>query len=174
MSDPLSDLHKAHREWNEKYAYFVLAAAGAAIAFAVTQTKDAIITPSTALLALALLCWGLSFMCGCWHLSRVSNLLQQNYQFLRVQAGQHPEFPAHPDVIQMIRGVLEEQSNASGKYAYWQFRMLWIGALFYIAWHGWQMYERTPAAAPKPKTSMLFDLADALLTSDWLWVAVAG
>jgi hypothetical protein len=38
MASDLQELHKAHREGQERYGYFLLAAAGAAIAFAVTNT----------------------------------------------------------------------------------------------------------------------------------------
>lgn len=35
IDDALSNLHKAHQTGHEKYTYFLLAAAGAAIGFAV-------------------------------------------------------------------------------------------------------------------------------------------
>jgi hypothetical protein len=63
MSD-LSELHKAHRDSAEKYIYFLLAAAGAAIAFAATQTQSATLTWIKLPLGLAVLCWGMSFSAG--------------------------------------------------------------------------------------------------------------
>jgi hypothetical protein len=80
------ELLKAHRASQERYIYFLLAAAGAAIAFAVSQTQTATISLTKLPLALAVAAWALSFMFGCRHIWEVSNLTEQNYQLLRVQA----------------------------------------------------------------------------------------
>jgi hypothetical protein len=39
-SDDQMEVYKQHRNAQEKYVYFLLAAAGAAIGFAVNQTKE--------------------------------------------------------------------------------------------------------------------------------------
>jgi hypothetical protein len=49
----LDDLYKLHRDASEKYIYFLLAAAGASIAFAATQTQAATISWSKLPLAFA-------------------------------------------------------------------------------------------------------------------------
>jgi hypothetical protein len=146
VADVRQELHKAHRDGQEKYIYFLLAAAGAAIAFSITQTQAATITFSKMPLGIAVSCWGLSFYCGCKQILQTSNILQQNYQMLRVQSGLHPDFPNHPEVIAMIEKSLEEQSNASGRYGRNQFVLLLSGAVFYIVWHIVEMYQRTIAS----------------------------
>jgi hypothetical protein len=147
MSDGRQELHKAHREGQEKYIYFLLAASGAAIAFAVTQTQTATLSYSKIPLAVAVACWALSFYSGCKQLLQTSNILQQNYQMLRVQAGLHPEFPNHPKVVSVIEKLLEEQVNSSGRYGRSQFILLLTGAVFYVGWHIIEMYARTNNAA---------------------------
>jgi len=141
----LSDLHRAHRDANEKYTYFLLAAAGACIAFAISQTQTATISIYILPLAVAVLCWGLSFYFGCRQLLQTMNILQQNYQFLRMQAGRHPDFPPHPDAVAEIGALIEKQSNESGRYGSYQFKLLILGAAFFIGWHMLEMYLRTMA-----------------------------
>jgi len=143
MADARLELHKAHREGQEKYIYFLLAAAGAAIAFAITQTQTATITLSKIPLGLAVLCWGLSFFFGCQQVLQSSNLLQQNYQLLRMQGGLHPDFPSDPASVAVIEKYLNEQVNKSGHYGRWQFFLLISGAVFFIIWHVLEMYLRT-------------------------------
>jgi hypothetical protein len=138
------ELHKAYREGQEKYIYFMLAAAGAAIAFAVTQTQTATLSLSKIPLAFSVVSWGLSFFCGLRQILQSSNLLYQNYQLLRMQAGELPEFPSDSQSVQTILSIIEKQAKRSGKWGNWQFRLLIAGAVFYIAWHVLEMYLRTP------------------------------
>jgi hypothetical protein len=144
MSNARTELYKTHSEGHEKYTYFLLAAAGAAIAFAVTQTQTATLTLSKIPLGLAIGCWALSFFAGCRQIQRNQSIVLQNYQFLRMQEGMHPEFPPHPQLVQAISEQLEEQTKESGKWGAWQFRFLITGAVFYITWHVFEMYLRTP------------------------------
>lgn len=116
MSSGREELYRAHREGHEKYIYFLLAGAGAAIAFAISQTQNATLSLSKIPLALAIGCWGASFFAGCKQLQEVQNLLQQNYQYLRMQAGAHPDFPPHPQAAQEIAALLEQQAKRSGRW----------------------------------------------------------
>src|SRR4051794_11241817 len=92
MSEKL-ELHRAVRESADKYIYFLLAASGAAIGFALTQTQEATLSKSMILLALAVVFWGLSFYCGCKQLVQTRSFTFLNYELLRVRQGEHPEFP---------------------------------------------------------------------------------
>jgi hypothetical protein len=137
-------LYGAHRDASEKYTYFLLAGAGAAIAFAVTQSQTATLSWSKLPLAAAVVCWGISFYFGCRQVQTRASLMFQNFQMLRVRDGEHPEFPPNPAVINVIRKILEEQSNKSGASGAWQFRFLIGGAFFYVVWHVTEMALRTP------------------------------
>lgn len=139
----IDDMYKAHRESNDKYTYFLLAAAGAAIAFAMSQTQNAALSWSKAPLALAVLAWAGSFLSGCLQIKQVNNLLQRNYRFLVVREGADPVFPATPEVLSFIQDDLRERSEASGKWQARQLKLLVVGGIFYIAWHIIEMALRT-------------------------------
>src|SRR4051812_41369765 len=57
-----------------KHAYFLLATAAAAIAFAVQRTSDRPLTCSMWPLGGAVLAWGYSFFCGCFLWKKLDNL----------------------------------------------------------------------------------------------------
>jgi hypothetical protein len=139
------------RTAQEKYTYFLLGAAGAAIAFAVTQTHDAKLSWSQTPLAISIFLWGLSFIFGCLHLQYGNSILHSNIEMLRIQRGAHPEFGARPDLIeaasQRIRNVVEKNSIVSSRYASWQFWSLVVGAVFYLLWHIYEMYLRVVVKA---------------------------
>jgi len=99
----------------------------------------------------AVLSWGLSFFFGCRHLDYVSSVLYANLDFLKVQSGLHPEVGLHTGRIEAassgIMSAMESSAKRAGRYARWQFRLLILGALFYLAWHILEMLQRTQAAA---------------------------
>ena len=119
------ELYRQFRAAQEKYTYFQLAGVGAAIAFAVTRTQDTLISDRLVLLAIAVLCWALSFIFGCQHLRYVASATFANIDLLKVESGRHPMTGRHPDAIELatqtIRGALETNSKRSARYANWQF-----------------------------------------------------
>ncbi len=156
-SDNVREVFKAHREAQNKYTYFLLAAAAAAIAFAVNKTSAVALARSQAPLALAVLSWGLSFFAGTRHLAYVSSTLYANVDLLRVESGQHPEVGGDPQLIaaagQGIRSAIEWNSERANRWAHWQFRLLVAGAVLYVAWHVLEMYLRgVSPPAPTPSS----------------------
>lgn len=69
------EIYRALRDAQNRYTYFLLAAAGGAIGFAVTQTRDASLNWTHSLLGCAGLAWGFSFYFGCRHLAYISSSL---------------------------------------------------------------------------------------------------
>ncbi len=138
------EIHRALREAQGKYTYFLLAAAGAAIALAVNQTQGLSLSWSQIPLGLAVTAWGLSFFCGCRRLGYVSSNLSANVELLRVESGQHPQFGNHPDRIaaasEGIRAAFEKNADSANRFGQWQFRFLIAGGVLYVAWHVWEMY----------------------------------
>jgi hypothetical protein len=134
----LLELYKQHAAGEDKYTYFLLAAAAAALAFAFQKTEGAKLSWWLLPVAAAALCWGLSFFFGCKHLTWVQSALYSNYALLQLKAGVHPEQPPHPEyVAAALSGVLSAlKSNADRAqfFAVWQFRALVLGAAFFIAW----------------------------------------
>ncbi|SFJ53841.1 hypothetical protein [Bradyrhizobium sp. cf659] len=142
--NPRQDIYKASREGQDKYTYFLLAAAGAAIAFAVTQSQTATLSWSKLPLALAVLSWAFSFYAGCRQLRDVANVMSANYDMLRVQEGIHPQYPNHPQVLEIIEEAVRKLADKTGRWGVWQFRFLILGAVFYVLWHVTEMALRTP------------------------------
>jgi hypothetical protein len=147
MADDIeTTIYNAHLEGRSKYVYFLLAAAGACIAFAVNQTQTAALAWSQIPLALAVLCWGTSFSFGCWHLQQVGGALYDNMDLIKVQRGKHRitgrDIGAINQISDMLRAGIQKSSSRSVLYYRWQFYMLIIGAVFFIAWHITSMYLR--------------------------------
>jgi hypothetical protein len=147
MSDNQLEVYRAYRAGQEKYVYFLLAGAGAATAFAVTQTRDLPISWTQIPLAAAVLSWGISFYSGCMMVRYGLSNLFANFDLLRVQIGRHPKAGTDPAVIEAAsEGILEAmQSNdtALGRWSLAQFRCLIAGAGLYLAWHILEMHQRT-------------------------------
>ena len=59
------EIYRQQRQGQDKYVYFLLAAAGASIAFALNQTKGLALAGSQWSLGVSVACWALSFLTGC-------------------------------------------------------------------------------------------------------------
>lgn len=138
LDDAITNLHKAHQAGQEKYTYFLLAAAGAAIGFAVQKTEGLPLSWWLLPVALATVCWGVSFHFGCKNVIWVQTSILANFNLLQLRQGSHPEQPPHQELVSAaIRGVesaLEKNGNKAQFYGIWQFRLLVAGAIFFIAW----------------------------------------
>jgi hypothetical protein len=149
-SDDQMEVYKQHRASQEKYAYFLLAAAGAAIGFAVSQTKDLTLAYSQLPLAVAVVLWGFSFYFGCRHITYVECILYANVDLLKVKAGQHPRTGENPQLIHIavegISSAIEKNVEDAAWYGRWQFRCLIFGSAFYLGWHIYEMWMRGLAA----------------------------
>ncbi len=138
VDNAISDLHKAHQTGQEKYTYFLLAAAGAAIGFAVQKTDGLLLTWWLLPVGLATLCWGLSFFCGCKNVVWVQTSISANYSLLQLKQGSHPDQPPHPELVQAaisgVHSALTTNGNKAQFYGAWQFRFLIAGAILFIVW----------------------------------------
>lgn len=145
-SEAQREVFRVLRESQSKYTYFLLAAAGAAIGFALTQTQDESLACSQLPLGIAVFLWGISFFCGCRHLAYVNSTLYANTVLLKIESGQHPAVGNHPQYIQAtsegVRQAIEQNSESANRLGHWQFRFLIAGAVFYVIWHLLEMYLR--------------------------------
>ena len=148
MSERQIAVYNQYRNAQDKHTYFLLAAVGAAIGFALRETVSAPLQWSEVPLAIAVLCWLLSFYCGCKQSHHTVSGLYSNFELLTVQAGEHVLTGIHPEKIaiaseELKRGIAKNSSNAE-YFGKTQFRLLLWGAIFYIGWHIWEMWVRTP------------------------------
>ena len=146
-SDDQIEVYKQHRAAQDKYNYFLLAAAGAAVALAVNQTHGAKLTWSQIPLAAAVLLWGFSFFFGCLNLAYVTATLHTNAESIKVKSGEHPLFGRDLQAVttasEMLRGLLETKLSRAAWYGRWQFRTLICGGVAYLGWHVYEMWLRT-------------------------------
>lgn len=142
-TDAELEIHRALRDAQHQQVYFLLGAAGAAIAFAVTRTQGASLSWSQLPLGMAVLCWGTSFYLGCRNRRWVSAGLHTNGDMYDVRAGRHPLTGTNPEAmaigLKVLRENFEHQSNRANWTLTWQFRLLVSGAIFYISWHVLEM-----------------------------------
>lgn len=138
MSNSFSELQKQHQASQEKYTYFMLAAAGACIAYATDKATGVPITYCLFLLALSILCWSASFYCGCKCANTVQALIRANSNLLSLYAGNHESQPKEPELLEAaIRGVrsaIDKNMIRSKSYNDWQFRFFVTGGVLFIGW----------------------------------------
>jgi len=140
----LFELYKQHATGQEKYTYFLLAAAASALAFAVQKTAGLTINWWLLPAAVAALFWGVSFFFGCKNLIWVQTAIYANYNLLSLKRGVHPEQPPHPQLaISGVEKALDSNAKKAQFYAKWQFRCLVLGGVFFLAWHVLEMYRNT-------------------------------
>jgi len=148
-SDHELEVHRTLHESQRQHVYFLLGAAGAAIALAVNQTHTAAISWSQLPLAVAVACWACSFYAGCRNRSWVGSGLNTNGAIFDVRSGRHPVSGIHPQAIavglETLHGIFEEQSAHANSTYHLQFRFLVAGACFYVLWHILEMYLRLGA-----------------------------
>ena len=122
-----------------QYTYFLLAAAASGIALAVQRTSGTEIHVTLIPLGLAVVSWGASFWCGCQNRGYFSSAMYANHALLQLQSGTHPEQPGHPELtraaIEGVKIAAERNSQKTNRYSHWQFRLLIVGAILFIAWH---------------------------------------
>ncbi|MCX5888798.1 MAG: hypothetical protein NTY36_05025 [Deltaproteobacteria bacterium] len=146
-------------EAQSRYTYFLLAIAASAIAFAVQKTTGRTLDRSMVLLGFAVLSWGGSFFAGCRNRAYFSSALYANIALLQLEDGTHPKLPPHPDLLEAayegVRNALENNSSAAGFWGRLQFRLLVLGAIFFLSWHIFEMASLNKLAEPVFQTSLL-------------------
>jgi hypothetical protein len=148
--DAEKEVYKVHLDSQRKYTYFLLAAAGAAIGFAIKQTENATLNWYQIPLGLSVIFWCTSFLCGCRNLQYVTSTLFANFELLKVEGGRHSKVGNHPDLMMVasegIRSAIDKNSVRAGLFYRAQFTFLIIGCACFIIWHILQMYLRTRGA----------------------------
>ena len=145
-TDAELEVHRALRDTQHQQVYFLLGAAGAAIALAVNQTHSAALAWSQLPLAIAVGCWSVSFYLGCRNRTWVSAGLNTNGAIFDVRAGRHPVSGSNPQAmaigVESLHEIFKDQSEHANRTFKLQFRFLVAGACFYLAWHVLEMYLR--------------------------------
>lgn len=140
------EIHRRLYESQEKYTYFLLAAVGACLGFALTQTNEIAISTKQIPLAIAVLMWGLSFFYGCKYLQAKQSTTYANSEYLKAENGHHPISGFDPVKIDVVLLAIEQNihrlGTSSSRYRTAQFCLLISAVAFYVIWHILEMWER--------------------------------
>jgi hypothetical protein len=137
VMNALEQLRDVRERGLERYRYFLLATAVAAIAFAVRETSTAPVKWSQVPLAAAVGFWGYSFWCGCYNIRKTDNLRVVNLYHLQSAN------PQSPDVISAVKDREDELGPQVLMYGHRQFTSLVTGGVMFVAWHVGEMILRT-------------------------------
>ncbi len=139
LNENLREIIRQGHDAQDKYTYFLLAAAGSCIALSVSRTTGLTPTWPMILLAPAIAAWAWSIWDGLKNRRYHQSNLYANAELLKVHAGLNPEVGQQPKAIQAassgIMKAMESNSDMASYYARRQLYFLLIGASFFIAWH---------------------------------------
>jgi hypothetical protein len=148
MSDEyLLEVYQQQRTHQDKYIYFILAAAASAIAYALNRAQDRLLTPILIPWGIALAFWGLSFYFGCRHQNKIGTIMFQNIEGLKIEAGRNPEIGNHPTAIAVAVAefvkITASESVKAHLLSRLQFWFFVAGVIAYIVWQLIEMYVRS-------------------------------
>lgn len=134
------ELQKQFKASQEKYIYFLLAAAASAIGFAMTQSKVEPLEWIHIPLGLSIVFWALSFISGLRFIEySISFTFQnQNYLAFKREIKSYSEIEAVMllnEFKTQLSKTTEKQQNKMKFYSSTQSISLLLGALSYIVWH---------------------------------------
>lgn len=134
------ELQKQFKASQEKYIYFLLAAAASAIGFAMTQSKVEPLEWIHIPLGLSIVFWALSFISGLRFIEySISFTFQnQNYLAFKREIKSYSEIEAVKllnEFKTQLSKTTEKQQNKMKFYSSTQSISLLLGALSYIVWH---------------------------------------
>jgi hypothetical protein len=148
MSDAFAELHKQHQASQDKYTYFLLAAAGACIAFATEKSAGVPLSWPLLLVALAVASWAVSFYCGCKCANTVQALTMANASLLSLNEGTHEHQPQEPEIraaaIRGVQSAIDGNLKRASHFNEWQFRLFALGGVLFVAWRIFEVLRLAP------------------------------
>ncbi|QQS16042.1 MAG: hypothetical protein IPK84_01640 [Candidatus Moraniibacteriota bacterium] len=147
MQDRQTELHRSLQESQRQYTYALLAVSVAVIGFALKETSGKALDASQLALGWAVILWALSFFYGCKHVQYFNSSLYANGALLQIENNEHPDTKGYSPTARAaayegVRKAFETNSDKANQYCHWQFRLLILGSLSYIAWHVLNMYTQ--------------------------------
>lgn len=125
MSDDSSLLHlnRIHADGHSKYVYFLLAATGAALGYALQKLDGATLNWPVWFGLASIAAWLVSFLCGCKHITSIQSAILSNYQLIQLQSGSHPMQPQSQEEMQIAWSVTTNALESKNKKAQLLFRL---------------------------------------------------
>ncbi len=138
ISPLLLELYKELVMARDKYTYFLLAVAAAAVAYTTKVTTDSTLSWSMIPLGLAIICWFFSFICGCRQLHYIKKFIFAIMDYDGVKKGRINE--TEEKIINEVMESSLEKRESLDKQQLW---FLIVGSVFFVAWHIIEMIIRT-------------------------------
>lgn len=147
IDDKIESLYKQIVEKQDKYTHLLLALTASAVAFSVQKTESARFTWSIIPMGLALLAWGFSFYFGCKNLIHTLSSMTATHSLLQLVKGVHPKQPKEGQeqmiAMEVAHDVISEKVEKAHWFGVWQYKLLIIGAGFFLIWHILGIWLRT-------------------------------
>jgi hypothetical protein len=138
MSDELLHLNKLHADGHSKYVYFLLAATGAALGYALQKLDTSTFNCQVLFGLAAITCWLVSLFYGCKHITTIQSAILSNSHLLQLQQGNHPMQPDSREGFEIAWKItsnsLESKNNRAQLFFRLQFWSLAIGVLLFATW----------------------------------------
>ena len=157
MSENLElQLGTEYKASQEKYCYFLLAAAASAIGFAITQLKIEPLQYHHIPLGISVALWAISFISGMQVIEYAGSLVFQNHNYLAFKRELRSFYKGSDAAQQMasfksiFNETVDKQSNRLELYGKLQKWSLLLGGLAYIVWHAVQMWALNEASPSGP------------------------
>lgn len=150
MSDSAQiELNRRHHASVQQFGYFLMAAAGACIAAAISHTTGDRWSIVHAPWAAAVASWGLSIFFGICAIEKRVRFIQGNAAYLAamevVNASALPTGLNSIDIANAMKSKLEKLGG-DGRPARTQKWLFFLGGLLYLGFHLWQMLATEAAA----------------------------
>lgn len=140
------ELYRRFMQGQEKYEYFFMVLAGAAMAFAVKQTSDDILNWAKLPLGIAVFLWGWSFFSGYKRRGYTLSFIYSNVQRLRIDTGNHEDVGDHPQLINAASEGISKAMKSNGVRselcAKSQMYSFFAGMIMFVVWHITEMVLR--------------------------------
>jgi len=152
MDDRMMELVRHLNDQQSRFVYFLMAIAGACVAFSINQTKNMSPDWSMIVLALAIIAWSGSVFCGIKNREHTMSSIIINVERMKIQgiAVANSKQPTTKDILASngLSELMEKFSKTASTYWDWQLYLLISGVALYVAWHVIEMFARAAAVTP--------------------------
>ncbi|BDU21185.1 hypothetical protein [Dyella sp. GSA-30] len=140
-----------YNESKSKYTYFLMAAAGASIGYALQKLDSLPRTALNSMAVVAIILWAISILLGCLSITRIHRILSANHAQIELTAASLVN-PIVAGLREIKRPNLTERTRANAEVAKWFSRLqfwsliggVWVYAIWkIIAW--WWHVPPSPA-----------------------------
>jgi hypothetical protein len=142
--DIINDLNKKFIDHQEKFVYYVVALSVTCIGFSIYSTSGKALSPTQIPLALAILCWGMSILCGLKFIRRSTSILREDVDYLHLIGGSDPIAGNDQLLIEEGKRHYEQTRKKTERILTRLFKLLergfYSGVIFFVTWHVLQMY----------------------------------